>query len=197
MTETTFSGLGIAEPMVRALTEAGYETPTPIQAAAIPELMAGRDLLALAQTGTGKTAAFALPVMQKLLTGHELRKSRSVRALILAPTRELAIQIHDSVRAYGRHLHLKSTVIVGGVSQGAQVKAMSSGVDILVATPGRLLDHVNQGTVKLDSVSHLILDEADRMLDMGFIRDIRKIVAAVPKKRHSMLLSATMPADVE
>ncbi|MDR3526864.1 MAG: DEAD/DEAH box helicase [Rhizomicrobium sp.] len=197
MTDITFESLGIAEPMVRALTEAGYVTPTPIQKAAIPELMSGRDLLALAQTGTGKTAAFTLPVMMKLLTGHELRKSRSVRALILAPTRELAIQIHDSVRAYGRHLHLKSTVIVGGVSQGAQVKAMSSGVDILVATPGRLLDHVNQGTVKLDTVTHLILDEGDRMLDMGFIRDIRKIVAALPKKRHSMLFSATMPADVE
>jgi ATP-dependent RNA helicase RhlE len=132
-----------------------------------------------------------------LLTGHEQRRGKTVRALMLAPTRELAIQIHESVRAYGRHLHLRSAVVVGGISQGPQIKALAAGVDILVATPGRLLDHMNQGNVRLDTVTHLVLDEADRMLDMGFIRDIRKIIAALPKKRHSMMFSATMPADVE
>ena len=197
MTIPTFTALGIAEPLCRALDGEGYREPTPIQHQAIPALLEGRDMLGLAQTGTGKTAAFALPIMQHLLTGHEQRRGKSVRALILAPTRELAIQIHDSFRTYGRHLHLRSTVIVGGVSQGAQVKALAGGVDILVATPGRLLDLMNQGHLRLDAASHLVLDEADRMLDMGFIRDIRKIVAALPKQRHSMLFSATMPADVE
>ena len=197
MTVSNFAALGIAEPLMRALTDAGYIDPTPIQLQAIPALLEGRDLLGLAQTGTGKTAAFTLPILQRLLTGHEQRRPKTTRALILAPTRELAIQIHDSVRAYGRHLHLRSTVIVGGVAQSPQIKALAAGVDILVATPGRLMDHMNQGNVKLDLVSHLVLDEADRMLDMGFIRDIRKIVAALPKKRHSMLFSATMPADVE
>jgi ATP-dependent RNA helicase RhlE len=159
--------------------------------------MAGQDLLGLAQTGTGKTAAFALPLLQQLSVGHEQRRGRSVRALILAPTRELAIQIHNSLRTYGRFLHLRTAVIVGGVSQGAQVKAIAGGLDILVATPGRLLDLMEQRHVLLDAVTHLVLDEADRMLDMGFIRDIRKIIAAVPKKRHSMLFSATMPTNVE
>ena len=197
MTNLTFTELGIAEPMRRALEAEGYSEPTPIQLQAIPALLAGHDVMGLAQTGTGKTAAFALPIMQQLLTGHEQRRGKSVRALILAPTRELAIQIHDSFRTYGRHLHLRSTVIVGGVGQGPQVKALAGGVDILVATPGRLLDHMNQGNVRLDAVTHLVLDEGDRMLDMGFIRDIRKIVAALPKKRHTMLFSATMAAEVE
>jgi len=197
VTNFSFTELGIAEPLRRALEGEGYTQPTPIQLRAIPVLLAGRDLLGLAQTGTGKTAAFALPLLQQLSTGHEGRRARSTRGLILAPTRELAIQIYDSFRTYGRHLHLRSAVIVGGVSQGAQVKALAGGVDILVATPGRLLDLVSQGHVRLDAVTHLVLDEADRMLDMGFIRDIRKIVAAVPKKRHSMLFSATMPTDVE
>ena len=197
MTNFSFTELGIAEPLRRALEAEGYTQPTPIQLRAIPVLLAGRDLLGLAQTGTGKTAAFALPLLQQLSTGHEGRRARSTRGLILTPTRELAIQIYDSFRTYGRHLHLRSAVIVGGVSQGAQVKALAGGVDILVATPGRLLDLVSQGHVRLDAVTHLVLDEADRMLDMGFIRDIRKIVAAVPKKRHSMLFSATMPTDVE
>ena len=197
MTVSNFAALGIAEPLMRALTDAGYIDPTPIQLQAIPALLEGRDLLGLAQTGTGKTAAFTLPILQRLMTGHEQRRPKTARALILAPTRELAIQIHDSVRAYGRHLHLRSTVVVGGIAQGPQIKALAAGVDILVATPGRLLDHMSQGNVKLDLVSHLVLDEADRMLDMGFIRDIRKIVAALPKKRHSMMFSATMPADVE
>jgi ATP-dependent RNA helicase RhlE len=197
VTDTNFSALGIVEPLMRALADAGYSEPTPIQLQAIPALLEGRDLLGLAQTGTGKTAAFTLPILQRLMTGHEQRRGKTVRALILAPTRELAIQIHDSVRAYGRHLHLRSAVIVGGVAQGAQIKALAGGLDILVATPGRLLDHMSQGNVRLDQVSHLVLDEADRMLDMGFIRDIRKIIAALPKKRHSMMFSATMPADVE
>ncbi len=197
MTDTNFTALGIVEPLNRALTDAGYTEPTPIQLQAIPALLEGRDLLGLAQTGTGKTAAFTLPILQRLLTGHEQRRGKTVRALMLAPTRELAIQIHESVRAYGRHLHLRSAVVVGGISQGPQIKALAAGVDILVATPGRLLDHMNQGNVRLDTVTHLVLDEADRMLDMGFIRDIRKIIAALPKKRHSMMFSATMPADVE
>jgi ATP-dependent RNA helicase RhlE len=154
-------------------------------------------MLGLAQTGTGKTAAFALPLLQRLCTGHEQRRARSARALILAPTRELAVQIHDSLRVYGRHVHLRTTVIVGGLSQGPQVKALAGGVDILVATPGRLIDLVEQGHLRLDTTSTIVLDEGDRMLDMGFIRDIRRIVAGLPKNRHSMLFSATMPADVE
>ena len=197
MTVSNFSALGIVEPLMRALSDAGYIDPTPIQLQAIPALLEGRDLLGLAQTGTGKTAAFTLPILQRLMTGHEQRRPKTARALILAPTRELAIQIHDSVRAYGRHLHLRSSVVVGGIAQSPQVKALAAGVDILVATPVRLLDHMSQGNVRLDQVSHLVLDEADRMLDMGFIRDIRKIVAALPKNRHSMMFSATMPTDVE
>jgi ATP-dependent RNA helicase RhlE len=194
---TTFNDLGVAEPLQRALNAEGYTHPTPIQQQAIPVLLEGRDLLGLAQTGTGKTAAFALPLLQRLSTGHEQRKAKSMRGLILAPTRELVIQISESLRTYGRNLHLKHFSIVGGVSQGPQVKAMAGGVDILVATPGRLLDLVNQGHVRLDGVQILILDEADRMLDMGFIRDIRKIVDRVPKQRHSMLFSATMPKEIE
>ena len=197
MTISSFTEFGISEPLCRALASEGYTQPTPIQISAIPVLRDGRDLLGLAQTGTGKTAAFALPILQALSVGHEQRRPRSVRALILAPTRELAIQIFDSLKAYGRFLHLRNVVLVGGVSQGPQVKAVSGGCDILVATPGRLLDLVTQGHVRLDAVTHLVLDEADRMLDMGFIRDIRKIVAALPRNRQSMLFSATMPTDVE
>ncbi|MGA7711965.1 MAG: DEAD/DEAH box helicase [Rhizomicrobium sp.] len=197
MNNSSFTDLGISEPLCRALATEGYTKPTPIQMQAIPALLEGRDMLGLAQTGTGKTAAFALPLLQRLCTGHELRRAKSARALILAPTRELAVQIFDSLRTYGRHLHLRYTVVVGGVGQAPQVKALSAGVDILVATPGRLLDLVEQGHLKLDVTANLVLDEADRMLDMGFIRDIRKIVAALPRNRHSMLFSATMPADVE
>ncbi len=197
MTIPSFTELGVAEPLRRSLEAEGYSEPTPIQIKAIPLLLEGRDVVGLAQTGTGKTAAFAVPIMQHLLVGHEQRRPKSVRALILAPTRELAIQIHDAFRTYGRHLHLRSTVVVGGVGQSPQIKALAAGLDILVATPGRLLDHLKQGNVRLDAVTHLVLDEGDRMLDMGFIRDIKKIVAAVPKKRHTMLFSATMPADVE
>jgi ATP-dependent RNA helicase RhlE len=197
VTSSTFSALGIAEPLLRALSGEGYNEPTPIQTQAIPYLLEGGDILGLAQTGTGKTAAFALPLLQLLCVGHESRRAKSVRALILAPTRELAVQIGDSLRAYGRHLHLKSVVVVGGVSQMHQAKALAAGADILVATPGRLLDLEKQGCVRLDAVKHLVLDEADRMFDMGFIRDVRKIVGKLPRERQSMLFSATMPKDVE
>ncbi len=197
MTTTSFSGLGVAEPLRRALRAEDYTSPTPIQTRAIPPLLAGRDLLGIAQTGTGKTAAFALPLLQHLAATHGHAGPRGTRALILAPTRELALQIGDRLMAYGRHTGLRHTVILGGVGQRPQVKALSRGVDIVVATPGRLLDLVDQGHLRLDKASFLVLDEADRMLDMGFIRDVRKIIAALPRQRQSLLFSATMPADVE
>jgi ATP-dependent RNA helicase RhlE len=197
VTEANFQAFGFPNTILSALDEAGYSQPTPIQAAAIPEIMKGRDVLALAQTGTGKTAAFALPMMALLMRQHGSRVPKSVKALVLAPTRELAIQIYENIRTYSRHSHVRAVVTVGGVSIGPQKKALEAGVDILIATPGRLLDHMNQRTVRLDGVTHLVLDEADRMLDMGFIRDIRKIEAALPKQRHSLMFSATMPADVE
>ena len=197
MTISNFSDLGLAEPIQRALIAKNYITPTPIQTRAIPELLKGKDVLGIAQTGTGKTAAFALPILQRLSRGQGNRKPRSPRALILAPTRELAIQIGDEFRAYGKHLHLRLSVIFGGVSQVPQVKALGRGVDIVVATPGRLLDLMNQRQISLGDVEHLVLDEADRMLDMGFVRDVRKIIAAMPRVRQSLLFSATMPAAVE
>jgi ATP-dependent RNA helicase RhlE len=194
----TFADLGIAEPLCRALSAEGYEHPTPIQARTIPALLNGRDVLGLAQTGTGKTAAFALPILQKLLSGEGRRNPKTAKALILAPTRELAIQIGESLTAYGQHLHLKHTVIFGGVNQNRQVKAMANGVDILVATPGRLLDLMNQKFIHLNDTFTLVLDEADRMLDMGFSRDVKKIIAAMPRKaRQSLLFSATMPKAIE
>jgi ATP-dependent RNA helicase RhlE len=196
MTNTRFTELGLAEPILRALAEENYTDPTPIQAGAIPVLLAGRDLLGIAQTGTGKTAAFALPMLQKLSIGHVPPGPRQARSLILAPTRELAVQIEQALRTYGRHLNLRMTVILGGVSQNGQVRAMARGVDILVATPGRLMDLVQQKHVRLDAVSVFVVDEADRMLDMGFIRDVRKLVALLPKDRQSMLFSATMPDDI-
>jgi len=196
MTDTTFTELGLAEPILRALTDENYIIPTPIQAGAIPVLLAGRDLLGIAQTGTGKTAAFALPMLQKLSVGHVPPGPRQARSLILAPTRELAVQIEQALRSYSRHLNLRMTVILGGVSQSGQVRAMARGVDILVATPGRLMDLVQQKHVRLDTVSVFVVDEADRMLDMGFIRDVRKLVALLPKDRQSMLFSATMPDDI-
>jgi ATP-dependent RNA helicase RhlE len=196
VTDLTFVSLGVAEPILRALTAENYTHPTPIQAKAIPALLEGRDLLGIAQTGTGKTAAFGLPLLQKLSTGHVPPGPKQARALILAPTRELAVQIEQSLRTYGRFLNLKLAVILGGVSQNNQVRAMARGVDILVATPGRLLDLVQQKHVRLDAVESFIVDEADRMLDMGFIRDVRKLVALLPKKRQSMLFSATMPDDI-
>jgi len=195
---STFADLGIVEPLCRALSAEGYEHPTPIQERTIPALIEGRDVLGLAQTGTGKTAAFALPILQKLLAGEGRRNPKTAKALILAPTRELAIQIDESLTAYGRHSHLRHTVIFGGVNQNRQVKAMLSGVDILVATPGRLLDLMNQRHIHLNDTMTLVLDEADRMLDMGFSRDVKKIIAAMPKKgRQSLLFSATMPASIE
>ena len=197
MNISKFSDLGLAEPIQRALTARNHTTPTPIQARAIPELLAGKDILGIAQTGTGKTAAFALPILQKLSRGHEPKGPRIPRALILAPTRELAIQIDDEFRAYGKFLHLRHTVIFGGVSQNPQVKALNRGLDILVATPGRLLDLMGQRKIRLDAIAFLVLDEADRMLDMGFVRDVRKIIAAMPRARQSLLFSATMPAAVE
>ncbi len=197
VTDTSFADLGVTEPLQRALQAENYTSPTPIQAQAIPHLLAGKDLLGVAQTGTGKTAAFTLPILQQLAANRGERAGRgAARALILAPTRELAIQIGDAIRTYGRHLNLRHTVVVGGVGQQPQVRALSRGVDILVATPGRLLDLVNQGHVRLKSASILVLDEADRMLDMGFIRDVRKIITALPRDRQSLLFSATMPADV-
>ncbi|MCH8924831.1 MAG: DEAD/DEAH box helicase, partial [Proteobacteria bacterium] len=196
MTDSSFSELGLAEPIQRALNARNHVIPTPIQARAIPALLAGRDMLGIAQTGTGKTAAFALPILHQLSRKRGNNGPRSPRALILAPTRELAIQIGDEFRAYGKHLHLRQTVIFGGVSQKPQVNALSRGVDIVIATPGRLLDLMGQRRIGLEAVEFLVLDEADRMLDMGFVRDVRKIVAALPKTRQSLLFSATMPVEI-
>jgi ATP-dependent RNA helicase RhlE len=196
VTQTSFSGLGVAEPICRALQAEGYDQPTPIQAQAIPHLLAGRDLLGIAQTGTGKTAAFALPILQRLAANRVRPAPRGARVLVLTPTRELAAQIAESFRVYGRHLGLKHTVVFGGVGQQPQVDALLRGVDILVATPGRLLDLLNQRHARLDSVDTFVLDEGDRMLDMGFIRDVRKIVALLPKRRQTLLFSATMPGDI-
>ncbi|HEX5079339.1 MAG TPA: DEAD/DEAH box helicase, partial [Geminicoccaceae bacterium] len=193
----SFAELGVAQPLLQALAAENYHTPTPIQARAIPALLAGKDMLGIAQTGTGKTAAFALPLLQRLAADRRAVGPRRSRVLVLAPTRELAIQIHDSFKTYGRHLSLRHAVVFGGVGQQPQVKAMARGVDTLVATPGRLLDLMGQGHILLDRVEYLVLDEADRMLDMGFIRDVRRIVAAVPQQRQSLLFSATMPAEVE
>ncbi|HKE16773.1 MAG TPA: DEAD/DEAH box helicase [Kofleriaceae bacterium] len=189
----SFSELGLSEPLQRAVRELNYQSPTPIQAQAIPSILRGRDLLGCAQTGTGKTAAFALPILQGLAASGRLR---APRALIVSPTRELATQIADDVRAYGRHLRLSATVVFGGVSQVPQVAALARGVDILVATPGRLLDLLQQGAVNLASVTVLVLDEADRMLDMGFLPDVRRIVAALPARRQTLLFSATMPPEI-
>jgi ATP-dependent RNA helicase RhlE len=196
VTHPNFAMLGIADPLLRALAAENYLTPTPIQAQAIPLILAGRDVLGLAQTGTGKTAAFGLPLLQRLAADPVHASPQSVRALILAPTRELAIQIHESLKTYGRNLKLRHAVILGGVNQNKQVAAVRHGVDTLVATPGRLLDLIQQKHVKLHAVTTLVIDEADRMFDMGFIRDVRRIVSMLPKTRHSMLFSATMPNEV-
>ena len=194
---TTFSGLNLAQPILRAITDGGYTTPTPIQEKSIPALLQGRDLLGVAQTGTGKTAAFALPLLHRLSETPRKAQSRKPLALILAPTRELASQINDSLRIYGRHVHLRSCVIFGGTSARPQIQALNRGVHIAVATPGRLLDLMNQGHLRLDAIEVFILDEADRMLDMGFIHDVKKIIAAVPNKRQTLLFSATMPNSVQ
>ncbi|MBI5164196.1 MAG: DEAD/DEAH box helicase [Magnetospirillum sp.] len=193
---TTFSDLGLIEPLVRAVATEGYTTPTPIQAQAIPALIAGRDVLGIAQTGTGKTAAFALPILQHL-EGKRLRAApKRMRALILTPTRELALQIGEGFATYGANLRIRRHVIFGGVGQSPQVAALSGGLDVLVATPGRLLDLISQGHCALDAVEVFVLDEADRMLDMGFIHDVKKIIARLPAKRQTLLFSATMPAAV-
>ncbi len=192
---SSFIDLGVAEPIRRVISASGYNEPTPIQSRAIPLLLGGRDLLGIAQTGTGKTAAFALPILQRLAEPSS-RRGRGPSALVLVPTRELAVQVAAAFKTYGRFLSPRGTVVYGGVGQAPQVKALRSGVDYLVATPGRLLDLMEQGHAKLDGVSLLVLDEADRMLDMGFIRDIRRILATLPKKRQSMLFSATMPAEI-
>ncbi|WP_194721600.1 DEAD/DEAH box helicase [Noviherbaspirillum malthae] len=194
----SFSELGLANEIVRAVTEQGYSAPTPIQAQAIPAVLCGGDLLAGAQTGTGKTAGFTLPLLQRLSAKSPAAGgARPVRALVLTPTRELAAQVEDSVRTYGKYLKLKSAVIFGGVNINPQIKLLASGVDILVATPGRLLDHLQQGTINLSHVEILVLDEADRMLDMGFIRDIRRILAILPKQRQNLLFSATFSDEIK
>ena len=198
----SFAALGLSEPIVRAVTSEGYSTPTPIQAQAIPEILAGKDLLGCAQTGTGKTCAFALPILQRLAEGADAKSGRNAqggrppRALILCPTRELASQISESFCAYGQNLPLRHTVIFGGVSQWNQVRALRAGVDIVVATPGRLLDLLNQNLIDLRSVETLVLDEADRMLDMGFIVDIRRIVSILPETRQTLLFSATVSPEI-
>jgi len=195
--ESAFAGLALAEPIQRALAEKNYVQPSPIQARAIPHLLEGRDLIGLAQTGTGKTAAFALPILHRLQARPQARVPRAPRALILTPTRELAIQIGDNFTAYGRHLRLKHAVIFGGVGQGAQDQALRSGLDILIATPGRLLDLAQQGLMKFSAVEIFVLDEADRMLDMGFVHDVKKVLAQLPPRRQSLLFSATMPEAIQ
>jgi len=193
---TDFASLDLIEPLLRAVAEAGYVKPTPIQVRAIPPLLKGRDMIGCAQTGTGKTAAFALPVLQ-LLTEHSASRGRRVpRALVLSPTRELAAQIGESFRQYGTHLHVRHEVIFGGVSQKPQVRALERGLDVLVATPGRLLDLLNQGFVDLTHIEFFVLDEADRMLDMGFIHDVRRVLKVLPTKRQNLLFSATMPQAI-
>jgi ATP-dependent RNA helicase RhlE len=195
----SFLELGLSEAIVRAVTEHGYTIPTPIQTQAIPAVLAGGDLLAGAQTGTGKTAGFTLPILHRLSTSgtSSATAARPLRTLILTPTRELAAQVEESVRTYGKYLKLTSTVIFGGVGINPQIKLLKHGVDILVATPGRLLDHMQQGTVNLSQVEILVLDEADRMLDMGFIKDIRRILAVLPKKRQNLLFSATFSDEIK
>jgi len=191
-----FESLNLIEPILKALQEEGYTIPTPIQAQSIPIVLQGNDLLGCAQTGTGKTAAFAIPILQILSANKIYDKKKKVRSLIVTPTRELAIQIGESFRAYGRHTGLTCTVIFGGVNQNPQTTALRGGVDIVIATPGRLLDLMNQGFLSLRDVEIFVLDEADRMLDMGFIHDVKKLLAALPKKRQSLFFSATMPPEI-
>ncbi|QJE02987.1 DEAD/DEAH box helicase [Massilia forsythiae] len=199
----SFTTLGLTDAIVRAVTEAGYTAPTPIQAQAIPAVLGGGDLLAGAQTGTGKTAGFTLPMLHRLSTDKQgaaltnKTSKRPIRALVLAPTRELAAQVEENIRTYAKYTNLNSAVIFGGVGIHPQIKLLANGIDILVATPGRLLDHVGQGTVKLDKVEILVLDEADRMLDMGFIHDIKKVLAVLPPKRQNLLFSATFSDEIK
>lgn len=194
---STFTDLPLVDALQKAVKESGYTTPTPIQIAAIPPLLEGRDLLGCAQTGTGKTAAFALPILQSLVKNPKRAPAQQTRVLVLTPTRELALQIFESFQTYGKHLRLKYSVIFGGVSQGPQVKSVSQGVDVIIATPGRLLDLIQQRYLNLRNLETFVLDEADRMLDMGFIHDIKKIISLLPEKRHNLFFSATMPAEIE
>jgi len=194
----SFESLGLSAEILRAVSDKGYSKPTPIQLQAIPLILEGRDLMGGAQTGTGKTAGFTLPLLQRLMdTSTPTTSRRPIRALVLTPTRELAAQVHESVQTYGRHLPLKSTVVFGGVSINPQKMKLIKGVDILVATPGRLLDHVGQNSVNLSKVDILVLDEADRMLDMGFLRDIRKVLALLPKNKQTLLFSATFSNEIK
>jgi ATP-dependent RNA helicase RhlE len=191
-----FDSLDIIDPILKALKEEGYSNPTPVQAESIPIVLAGDDLLACAQTGTGKTAAFAVPVLQRLYESNVHGQKRRVRALVLTPTRELAVQIAESFTAYGRHTGILNTVLFGGVNQNPQTARLLRGVDIVVATPGRLLDLMGQGHLHLRDIEYFVLDEADRMLDMGFMHEVRKILAALPAKRQSLFFSATMPPEI-
>ena len=193
---TSFDSFGLAEPIARALVDENYVTPTPVQAAAIPVVLAGRDLIGIAQTGTGKTAAFALPILHKLATNPIRREPKTCRVLVLSPTRELSGQIVDSFESYGRRMRVSVTLAIGGVPIGRQVRALAQGVDVLVATPGRLVDLCRIGALRLDRVDTLVLDEADRMLDMGFVHAIRAIVAKLPRDRQSLFFSATMPGEI-
>ncbi|MFK5882642.1 MAG: DEAD/DEAH box helicase [Sulfurospirillum sp.] len=193
----SFTTLGLSKPILRAIKDEGYDKPTPIQEKAIPVILKGKDVLAGAQTGTGKTAGFTLPLLQLLSTNSKKRVSKQVRALILTPTRELAAQVGESVKTYGKYLPLKSSIVFGGVGINPQISTLRGGLDILVATPGRLLDHVSQRTVDLSHVEYLILDEADRMLDMGFIHDIKKVLAILPKKKQTLLFSATFSNEIK
>ena len=193
----TFKDLGIANPILKAIESKGYTDPTPIQLQAIPILLKGKDLLGVAQTGTGKTAAFGIPILHHLfLANNGQQGKRKIKAIVITPTRELAIQIGESFTAYGKHTKLRNTVIFGGVKQGKQVNILKNGVDILVATPGRLLDLINQGFISLRDIEYAVLDEADQMLDMGFIHDIKKLIALLPHKRQSLFFSATMPKTI-
>ncbi|MEK9620121.1 MAG: DEAD/DEAH box helicase, partial [Flavobacteriales bacterium] len=192
-----FEDLKLIEPILKALKHQNYIEPTEIQAKSIPLVLSGDDILGSAQTGTGKTAAFAIPIIQHLVKGeYNFQKNRKISSLIVTPTRELAIQIEENFKAYSKYTKLKTTVIFGGVSQHGQTRALSNGIDILVATPGRLLDLINQGFISINAVKYFVLDEADRMLDMGFIHDIKKIIAKLPKKRQSLFFSATMPQNI-
>ena len=195
----SFSNLSLIEPLLMALSKEGYTDPTPVQEKSIPVILQKRDLLGCAQTGTGKTAAFVIPILQLMF--QELQQTReqkkNISALILTPTRELAIQIGESIRAYGRYLPLRHHVIFGGVPQHSQVQALRRGIDILVATPGRLLDLMKQGHVSLNSIQYFVLDEADRMLDMGFVHDVKRIIARLPEKRQTLFFSATMPGEIK
>jgi ATP-dependent RNA helicase RhlE len=191
-----FSELNIIEPILKTLVEEGYENPTAIQEKAIPVLLDRKDILACAQTGTGKTAAFSIPILQLMYGEKPTNPGRHIKALILTPTRELAIQIKDSIQTYGKGLKISNTVVFGGVGQNPQVEAILRGVDILIATPGRLLDLMNQGHINLSQVKYFVLDEADRMLDMGFLNDVKKVIAKIPVKRHTLFFSATMPTEI-